>query len=76
MAQTPSWKNRRRVIFGSLIFCALTVSYTLWKGDDTKIAETAISMAFIMGMSVVGSYAFAATWESVGAAQKDKTPEG
>jgi len=61
----PTWKNRRRVIFGSLFFCALTVICVLIRGNDTKIAETAITMSFFMAMSVIGSYVFGAVWQDV-----------
>ena len=64
-SQEPSWKIRRRVIFGTLIFCALTIGYVLWMGEDTKIGETAITMAFITAGSVVGGYVLGATWQSV-----------
>lgn len=66
----PVWKNRRRVIFGSLIFCAATVAFVLWKGEDTRIGETAITMAFIMASSVVGGYVFGASWENIGISKK------
>ena len=62
----PTWKNRRRVIFGSLIFCMLTVCYVLWQGDDTKIGETAITMSFILAGSVIGGYVFGAAYENIG----------
>jgi len=61
----PSWKNRRRVILATLLFCALTVGYVLWKGDDTKIGETAITMSFFLAGSTVGGYVFGAAWENV-----------
>ena len=64
-SQEPSWKYRRRVIFGTLLFCALTIGYVLWNGDDTKIGETAITMAFITASSVVGGYVFGATYETI-----------
>lgn len=65
-SQEPSWKIRRRVIFGTLIFCALTIGYVLWKGEDTKIGETAITLAFITASSVVGGYVFGAVYSDIG----------
>lgn len=58
-----SWKNRRRVIFGTLLFCMLSVGYVLYKGEDLKIYETTITMSFILAGSVIGSYVFGATWD-------------
>lgn len=61
----PVWKNRRRVIFATLIFCALTIIWLTLFGEDTRLSETIAQFAFIAGMGVVGSYCFSATWEDV-----------
>ena len=62
----PSWKNRRRVIFGALFFCAGVVLYVLWEGTDSRVNETAITMSFFLAGSIIGSYVFSSTWESIG----------
>jgi len=66
----PKWINRRTVIFTALTFCALTVVYCLWKGEDTKIAETAITMSYFLAGSIIGSYVFGAAYENVGISKK------
>ena len=71
----PSWKNRRRVIFGSLLFCALVWVYVL--GSPLigvtlieKIAEVALTMSAFLAGSVIGSYVFGAVWSDVGMKKK------
>lgn len=71
----PNWKNRRRVIFGSLFFCALVWFYVLvgpiWGITlAEKIAEVALTMTAFLAGSVIGGYVFGATWESVGMSKK------
>lgn len=59
----PSWKNRRRVIFLTLAFCAAVIGYlTLW-GEDTALNETIAQFSFITAFCVIGSYVFGAAWE-------------
>lgn len=50
-------------MFAVSAFCVGVISYTLWKGMDTKVAETAVSMSFVALISIVGSYVFGATWD-------------
>jgi hypothetical protein len=59
----PSWTVRRRIIFSTLLFCVLTVGYCLYKAEDLKIYETAITMSFILAGSTIGSYVFGAVWD-------------
>lgn len=59
-----SWRNRRRVIWATLAFCGAVIGYALVWSSDGAVAETAISMAFMTGGAVVGSYCFGAAWEN------------
>ena len=59
----PSWKNRRRAVIGTLIFCAFVITYVMIRGVDTPLNETLVQFAFITGMSTLGSYVFGAAWE-------------
>ena len=59
----PIWKNRRRVIFGSLIFCAGMVAYLAAMGDDSRLNETIVMGSFILAGLVIGSYVFGAAWD-------------
>lgn len=57
-----TWKNRRRVIFSTLLFCAGVVFYLLGWGEDTKLNETIASGTFLLAASVIGSYVFGVVW--------------
>jgi len=76
LEEKPSWKNRRRVIFWTLILCAavwiwILVGVPIWGFEIAeKIAETALTMSGFLAGSVIGGYVFGATWESVGMSKK------
>lgn len=61
----PSWKIRRAIIFGTLVFCAIEVLYLTLFGEDTKLAETIASSAFLLAGSVIGAYVFGAVWDDL-----------
>lgn len=61
----PSWKNRRRVIFLSLIFCAFCVSYIMFQGNDTRINETIVLGCFGLAGSIIGVYVAGSSWEDI-----------
>jgi hypothetical protein len=62
----PQWAMRRRwlIVMGAL--CWLTILYVLFSGLDTKPAEAAVTLAFIVIGAMTGSYVFGAAWERVG----------
>lgn len=64
-----SWKIRRRFMFAVAAFCMWTVAYVLYRGLDTSPADTAVTMAFIVLLGIVGSYVFGAAWEDVSIAK-------
>jgi hypothetical protein len=60
----PKWENRRRVIFLSLLFCAVCIIYVMVTGQEGEVAESIVQLAFLSGTFIVGSYVFGATWDS------------
>jgi hypothetical protein len=60
-----SWKIRRRFMFGISAFCCWVIAYILVKQVATGPADTAMTMAFLTLISIVGSYVFGATWEDI-----------
>lgn len=71
----PTWKNRRRVIFTTLLFCAgiwifILLAPTFGITVIPKIAEVMITISGFLAGSVIGGYVFGATWESVGMSKK------
>lgn len=64
-----SWRVRRRFMFAVAAFCMWTIGYILYKDRTSGPADTAITMAFLTLISIVGSYVFGATWEDVSIAK-------
>ena len=64
-AGRPSWKNRRLVIFATLIFCAFCVMYIMFQGNDTRVNETIVLSCFALAGSVIGFYVAGAAWTDV-----------
>lgn len=59
----PPWKLRRRVTFGTLLFCGFIVLYVTFKGEPTSLSETLVlSMAGLAG-TIIASYVGFATYE-------------
>lgn len=58
-----SWSKRRLFMYLVNAFCAWVIIYCLWNRLDTRVAETAVMMAFgVMGAST-GAYVFGAVWD-------------
>jgi hypothetical protein len=46
-------------------FCMAVIWWCLYRNLDTRVAESAVTMAFLTLGGIVGSYVFGATWEDV-----------
>lgn len=64
-----SWRIRRRFMFAVTAFCMWVIAYALWKGLTAGPADTAVTMAFLALIGIIGSYVFGATWEDVSIAK-------
>ena len=64
-ASMDTWAKRRKFMVSVCWFCGAVILYVLWQGADSKIAETAITMAFITLTSIVMGYVFGATVEDI-----------
>lgn len=58
-----SWKVRRRIVIGLLVWAVAMCSYIVLKGADTRLAETAFTGCIALIVSLVGSYVFGAVWD-------------
>ncbi len=58
-----AWTHRRRIIYGTLVFCAFCIIYLLFHGSDTRLNETIVNSAFLLAGGVIGSYVFGAVWD-------------
>jgi len=61
--QKPSWRIRRRIIIGTLLFCGGEIIYLTAWGADTNLHSTIASGVLILAGSVIGSYVFGAAWD-------------
>lgn len=59
----PSWRYRRGLVFAVSAFCAMVIAYLTARGQDTRLAESIASGAFLLLGTVVGSYVFGAAWD-------------
>jgi len=69
------WRNRRRIIYSSLYFCMFVWIYVLLAPIFDielikEIANTALTMTAIFAGSIIGSYVFGATWETINIKKK------
>lgn len=62
-----SWKYRRRMMFGVVLFCMGVVVYVLHANLTSPVAETCVTMSFTAIISTVGSYCFSASWDDANA---------
>ncbi len=70
-----AWTHRRRIIYGTLVFCAFCISYLLFRGSDTRLNETIVSSAFLLAGGVIGSYVFGAVWDDKNTASLGASPD-
>ena len=59
----PNWRVRRRIVHATLAFCGGIIVYVLTAGQDSSVAEAAVSGAYLLAGAVIGSYVFGAVWE-------------
>lgn len=60
-----SWRTRRLFMFAVTAFSMGTIAYILYRDMDSRVADTAVTMAFFTLISTVGSYVFGAAWQDV-----------
>lgn len=75
----PSWKIRRRIIIGTLFFCALVVAAltaaTIFAGLDTALAGTIALGVLGLMASTIGSYVFGAAWDDKNHREYEEPPQ-
>ena len=61
----PSWRLRRRAVFGSMIFAGALLVYVAVRWDSTSLAETIALGSFGLIGTVVAAYVGGAAYEDV-----------
>lgn len=59
----PSWKLRRRAVFGSLVFAMAIIIYVAVRWDSTSLSETLALGAFGLIGAIVAAYIGGAVYE-------------
>ena len=54
---------RRRAVFGTLIFCAIIISYIVFIADEKAVYETVTFSAFGLMGAIIASYIGGAVWD-------------
>ncbi|MDP2621456.1 MAG: hypothetical protein Q8P46_15015 [Hyphomicrobiales bacterium] len=58
-----NWNKRRKLIFISLGFIGVCVAYLVFLAPDDVLRQNLAYALTGAGVSIIGSYAFAATWD-------------
>ena len=64
-APEAPWRDRKRVIVATLVFCALCVLYILIGGKDLAIFQTIVMASFSLAGSTVAFFIGAQTYHDV-----------
>jgi hypothetical protein len=60
------WRHRRRIVYGTLIYCALHVSGLAIIGTDTPLRQQIALGLIALAGGTIGSYVFGAVWDDKG----------
>lgn len=73
----PSWKYRRRAIFGTLIFGALIILWVVFSGDSRSVLDTVVlAVSGLMG-AALSVYTGAAAYQDVRLYKREEeNPDG
>lgn len=72
----PSWKYRRRAVFGTLFFGAGVIVYVLFSGDSRPVLDTIVfAVSGLMG-AALSVYTGASAYQDVRLYRKEENPDG
>ncbi|WP_372918745.1 hypothetical protein [Sandarakinorhabdus sp.] len=58
-----SWKYRRRIVYGTLLYCAVAVpALTVWRPDAPLVAQVVMALVGL-ATTVIVTYALGAVWD-------------
>lgn len=58
-----SWRIRRAIIIGTILWCVGMVTYLSIWGREVQLSETTVNGCLLLMASVIGSYVFGAVWD-------------
>jgi len=71
----PSWKLRRRVVFGCLFFAMTVIVYVAFKWESTTLSETLVLSSFGLIGAVAAAYIGGAAYEDAKLFKNDDNEE-
>lgn len=70
-----SWRIRRAIIIGTIVWCVGMVTYLAVWGRDTELSQTTVNGLLLLMASVIGSYVFGAVWDDQNRDRNRWSPE-
>lgn len=62
--KNPSgWKHRRRIAFGTLLYCGVVIAVLAYRGPDTELSRTIVSVLAAVAIAALSTYGITASWE-------------
>lgn len=73
----PSWKYRRRAVFGTLSFGAVIILWVVFGGDDRAVLDTVVLSVSGLMAAALSVYTGASAYQDVRLWKKDEeNPDG
>lgn len=66
MPQLGTWRVRRAFMFGVTAFCMGSIVFVLYKGSDTRVAETVVEMGYGTMGAITFAYVFGRVLQDFG----------
>ena len=60
----PTWRNRNRMAWMTLAFCAGVIVYVVWRDSGSGVHEAVATMLIGLAGSVIGVYVAGAAYET------------
>lgn len=62
-----TWKHRRRIIYGTLVYCAVAVPWLVERHEDSAMATQVVLALIGLAGAVIGTYVGGAVWDDLNA---------
>lgn len=63
LGEQDAWKNRRRIVYGAILWSSALMSYILIATESNSLHETGVLALAGIFASTIGSYVFGAVWD-------------
>jgi len=76
MANNKAWETRKRIVIGTLLYCAATIAYIVYQGADTKLNESVTSSLILLAGAVINGFIFGRVVDSHSERVNDNSNSG